>query len=70
MINFYIFVQLTPNKNINFGKWFRFVRCLMPSLACITLFPLDLGYPLHMLCIYVMTFHCQKAILGRRRRAS
>ena len=52
-----------PNKkNDHFANRLKFARCLSHSLACTTLFPIDLGCPLHMLHLYVATFHCPKRI--------
>ena len=53
------------NKNDHLAKWSIFVRRLMYSFAYTTpFFLLDPRRPLHMLYIYMMTFNCQKGILG------
>ena len=51
-------------KNDHLAKWSIFVRRLMSSFAYTTPFPLDPRRPLHMLYIHIMTFNCQKGILG------
>ena len=58
------------NKNNHHAKWSIFVRCLMPSFAYTTPFPLDPRRPLHMLYIYIATFTCPKGILGLGGKAS
>ena len=55
---------LMYNKNDHLAKWSIFARCLMPTFAYTTPFPLDPRRPLHMLYIYITTFSCPKGILG------
>ena len=55
LLFFNVNIQLMCNKNDHFSTRFSYVRCLMPSLACTTLSPLDPRRPFHMLCISVAT---------------
>ena len=61
----YIFIQLMYNKNEHLAKQSIFVRCLMSSLAYTTPSPpLDPRRHLHMLYMFIATYHCPKSILG------
>ena len=53
------------NKPTIFENRFAFIRCLMPSITYTALFPLDPGFPLHMLFTYVASFHCPNGILSQ-----
>ena len=60
----YIFIQLMYNKNDHLAKQSIFVRCLMSSLASTAPSPLEPRRPLHMLYLFIGTYHCPKGILG------
>ena len=60
----YLFIQLMYNKIHHLAKWSIFIRCLMYIMACTTPFPQDPRRPLHMLYMFIATYHCPKGILG------
>ena len=45
-------------------EWPILIRCVKYSLACTTPFPLDPRRLLHMLYMFIATYHCPKGILG------